>query len=221
MWDVFISVELLKKSKSKTTWLWIIFESKSQNIQSPTPVNVKESVKTKESKGKSQKKKRQRDLRGENPQESLFFNFWKMSKCRTRDPKDLTHAKVMINPQPKFNKNKKKTPKTPLNIFVIIVQSYKNADKNTTSTRKKKSEMHILQLLGMSSYWNIHIGIYSSKHLISNFRHILEFGFGRAEDALIVLHLRPTVALIVHLQAVVQQIQILLHFLGLVYWVRV
>lgn len=69
---------------------------------------------------------------------------------------------------------------------------------------------------------NIYIaGIYSSKHLISSFRHILEFGLGRAEDALIVLHLRPAVALVVYLQAVVQQVKILLHFLGLVYWVRV
>lgn len=81
--------------------------------------------------------------------------------------------------------------------------------------------MNIFQFLAKASYWNIHIGIYSGKHLDSSFRHILEFGLGRAEDALIVLHLRPAVALIVHLQAVVQQIQILLHFLGLVYWVRV
>lgn len=52
-------------------------------------------------------------------------------------------------------------------------------------------------------------------------RDILEFGFGRAQDTLVVLHLGPTVALVVHLQTVVEQIQIFFHFLGLVDGVRV
>lgn len=52
-------------------------------------------------------------------------------------------------------------------------------------------------------------------------KHLLEFGLGRAEDTFIVLHLRPAVTLVVHLQAVVQQVQILLHLLGLVHGVRV
>lgn len=51
--------------------------------------------------------------------------------------------------------------------------------------------------------------------------HLLEFGFGCAEDTFIVLHLRPAVTLVVHLQAVVQQVQILLDLLGLVNGVRV
>lgn len=80
--------------------------------------------------------------------------------------------------------------------------------------------MCIIQVFGKE--FNIHMtGFYSSWPFVSSLRHILEFGLGRAVDALIVLHLRPAVALVVHLQAVVQQIQILLHFLGLVYWVRV
>ena len=49
----------------------------------------------------------------------------------------------------------------------------------------------------------------------------LEFGFGCAEDTLIVLHLWSTVALVVHLQAVVEKVQVLFHLLGLVNWVRV
>lgn len=52
-------------------------------------------------------------------------------------------------------------------------------------------------------------------------KHLLEFGLGRAEDTFVVLHLRPAVTLVVHLQAVVQQVQILLHLLGLVHGVRV
>lgn len=50
---------------------------------------------------------------------------------------------------------------------------------------------------------------------------ILEFGLGRAQDTLVVLHLWPTVTLVVHLQTVIEQVQILLHLLGLVDWVRV
>lgn len=51
--------------------------------------------------------------------------------------------------------------------------------------------------------------------------HLLEFGFGCAEDTFIVLHLRPAVTLVVHLQAVIEQVQILLDLLGLVNGVRV
>lgn len=42
-----------------------------------------------------------------------------------------------------------------------------------------------------------------------------QFGFGCAEDAVRLLHLRPAVAGVVHLQAVVQLVQVLLHLLDL------
>lgn len=42
-----------------------------------------------------------------------------------------------------------------------------------------------------------------------------QLGFGRAEDAVRLLHLRPAVAGVVHLQAVVQLVQVLLHLLDL------
>lgn len=46
-------------------------------------------------------------------------------------------------------------------------------------------------------------------------RSVPQFGFGCAEDAVRLLHLRPTVAGVVHLQAVVQLVQVLLHLLDL------
>lgn len=42
-----------------------------------------------------------------------------------------------------------------------------------------------------------------------------EFGFGSAEDAVGLLHLRPAVAGVVHLQTVIELVQILLHLLDL------
>lgn len=48
---------------------------------------------------------------------------------------------------------------------------------------------------------------------------ILEFGFGSAQDTLVVLHLWPAVTLVI--QTVIKQIQVLLHLLGLVYRVRI
>lgn len=42
-----------------------------------------------------------------------------------------------------------------------------------------------------------------------------QLGFGCAEDAVRLLHFRPTVAGVVHLQAVVQLVQVLLHLLDL------
>lgn len=42
-----------------------------------------------------------------------------------------------------------------------------------------------------------------------------QLGFGCAEDAVRLLHFRPTVARVVHLQAVIQLVQVLLHLLDL------
>lgn len=42
-----------------------------------------------------------------------------------------------------------------------------------------------------------------------------QLGFGCAEDAVRLLHFRPAVAGVVHLQAVVQLVQVLLHLLDL------
>lgn len=42
-----------------------------------------------------------------------------------------------------------------------------------------------------------------------------KFGFGRAHDAVGLLHVGPAVARVVHLQAIVELIQVLLHFLDL------
>lgn len=42
-----------------------------------------------------------------------------------------------------------------------------------------------------------------------------QLGFGCAEDAVCLLHFRPAVAGVVHLQAVIQLVQVFLHLLDL------
>lgn len=56
------------------------------------------------------------------------------------------------------------------------------------------------------------------KHQLEHSKELLllpQLGFGCAEDAVCLLHFRPAVAGVVHLQAVIQLVQVFLHLLDL------